>query len=65
MLSDTIRYIFIISLVLVLVAYWVGTKNVATAFGTQIGDIIDITTGRNPSTGQFAAYPGGGGSTGG
>lgn len=64
-MGDTIRYIFIISLVLVLVAYWVGTKNVATAFGTQIGDIIDITTGRNPSTGQFASYPSGGSSSGG
>lgn len=63
MISDTIRYIFILSLVLVLVAYWAGTQKVAQAFGQQIGNIIDISTGRNPSTGQFAAYPSGGGSS--
>ena len=60
MLDDTIRYIFILSVILILVAYWAGTQQVATTFGTQIGNIIDIATGRNPSTGQFAAYPSGG-----
>lgn len=60
MVEDTIRYIFILSLVLILVAYWAGTQRVASTFGQQIGNIIDISTGRNPSTGQFAAYPTGG-----
>lgn len=58
--DDTIRYIFILSVILILVAYWAGTQKVATAFGTQIGNLIDISTGRNPATGQFAAYPTGG-----
>ena len=60
MISDTIRYIFILSLILVLVAYWAGTQKVPATFGQQIGNIIDISTGRNPSTGQFASYPTGG-----
>ena len=58
--DDTIRYIFILSVILILVAYWAGTQKVATTFGTQIGNLIDIATGRNPSTGQFAVYPTGG-----
>lgn len=65
MLDDTIRYIFIISVILVLVAYYVGTTQVASTFGQQISNIIDVTTGRNPSTGQFASYPSGGNSSGG
>lgn len=60
MISDTIRYVFILSLILILVAYWAGTQKVAETFGQQVGNLIDISTGRVPSTGQFAAYPSGG-----
>lgn len=59
MLDDAIRYIFILSLILILVAYWAGTQRVASTFGQQLSNIIDVVTGRNPSTGNFAAYPSG------
>ena len=61
--DKALRYIFIISLVLVLVAYWAGTRGVANAFGTQLNQLILTVTGRN-AQGQFAAYPSGPGYTG-
>lgn len=60
MVDDAIRYIFILSLILILVAYFAGTQRVAETFGTQITNLIDVVTGRVPSTGQFASYPTGG-----
>lgn len=59
MAEDAIRYIFILSVILILVAYYLGTVRVLDTFGTQLGNIIDISTGRTTS-GQFAAYPSGG-----
>jgi hypothetical protein len=52
-----IRYIFIISVILVLVAYYAGTVKVGTAFGQQLTNLVSVSTGRNPTTGAFAAYP--------
>jgi hypothetical protein len=52
-----IRYIFIISVILVLVAYYAGTVKVGTAFGTQLTNLVNVSTGRNPTTGVFSAYP--------
>jgi hypothetical protein len=54
-----IRYIFIISVILVLVAYYAGTVKVGTAFGQQLTNLVNVSTGRNPQTGNFAAYPAG------
>lgn len=56
-LSRTVRYLFILGLVLIVVAYWAGSKAVlSTIFGGV--NTIDLTaTGRN-SQGQFASYPG-------
>ena len=59
MAEDAIRYIFILSVILILVAYYLGTTNVLNSFGTQLGNIINISTGRTTS-GAFAAYPSGG-----
>jgi hypothetical protein len=56
--DKALRYIFILSLILVVVAYWAGTKEVATALGSQVNSLILTATGRN-AQGQFAAYPGG------
>jgi len=48
-------YIFILSLVLIVVAYYAGSVNVLKTFGTQFGNLLDIATGRN-TQGQFAGY---------
>lgn len=50
-------YIFILSLVLIAVAYYAGTSNVLQTLGTQFGNLLNISTGRNLQ-GQFAGYPG-------
>lgn len=50
-------YIFILSLVLIAVAYYAGTSNVLGTLGTQFGNLLNISTGRN-TQGQFGAYPG-------
>lgn len=52
----TIRYLFILALILILVAYWFGAEKLT---GTTLGGIntLGLTfTGRN-AAGQFAAYP--------
>ncbi len=58
-IDAALRYIFIISLVLVLVAYWAGTRGVADVLGKNINMLILTVTGRD-SSGKFAAYPTGG-----
>ena len=50
-------YIFILSLVLIAVAYYAGTSNVLQTLGTQFGNLLNISTGRT-TQGQFAGYPG-------
>lgn len=49
-------YIFILSLVLIVVAYYAGSTSVLQTLGQQFGSLINISTGRN-SQGQFASYP--------
>jgi hypothetical protein len=53
-----ITYLFILSLVLVVVAFYAGASTDATAFGKVFNGILNTATGRN-SSGQFASYPGG------
>ena len=58
-MTDTmiaLRYIFILSLILILVAYWAGTQRVGETFGQQLVNLIYAGTGRT-SSGTFAAYP--------
>lgn len=52
-------YIFILSLVLIVVVYFAGSTNVLQTLGTQFGNLLNISTGRN-TQGQFAGYPTGG-----
>lgn len=56
--DSAIRYIFVISLILVIVAYYVGSQNVLSTLGATTGSLLNTATGRN-SQGQFAAYPSG------
>jgi hypothetical protein len=54
--SRTIRYLFILGLVLIVVAYWAGSN---ALLGTGIKGIVSLdntATGRN-AQGQFANYP--------
>lgn len=55
--GTAIRYLFILSVILILVAYYAGSKQVIGAFGTQFGNLGNIFTGRTTS-GNFAGYPG-------
>jgi len=61
--DTALRYIFVISLILVVVAYWAGARGVLNEFGTQLNGLILTVTGRD-SSGKFAAYPTGTGYTG-
>lgn len=54
--EQAIRYLFILALVLILVAYFAGSTQLFSTFGTQIGNLGLIFTGRNQQ-GQFASYP--------
>lgn len=56
--DSAIRYIFVISLVLVIVAYYIGSQNVLSTLGATTGSLLNTVTGRN-SQGQFASYPSG------
>jgi len=59
MASDALRYIFWLSLILIVVAYYAGTTKVLNSIGQNVGSLILTSTGRD-SKGQFAAYPTGG-----
>lgn len=50
-----IRYIFILSFLLILVAYYLGSTNVINAFGSNLTGLINTSTGRT-ANGQFAGY---------
>lgn len=58
-LGRTTRYLFILALVLVLVAYNVGAGNLGRIFFAGLNQTGNTFTGRNQQ-GQFAAYPAGG-----
>lgn len=50
-------YIFVLSLVLIFVAYYLGTQAVGQTLFGGLNNLILTSTGRN-SQGQFASYPG-------
>ena len=49
-------YIFVLSLILIGVAYYVGSTKLLNAIGANVGSLVLTSTGRTQS-GQFAAYP--------
>ena len=55
-MSKALFYIFILSLVLVGLAYYVGVQTDAPALADAFRSIIYSVTGRN-SSGNFAGYP--------
>ncbi len=49
-------YVFVLSLVLVALAYYVGLKSDAQSLGAAFNQLIYALTGRS-SSGSFAGYP--------
>lgn len=56
MADSTIRYIFLLSALLIVVAYFVGAATDTNALANGMTKLVYATTGRT-STGNFAAYP--------
>jgi hypothetical protein len=56
MADSTIRYIFLLSALLIVVAYFVGASTDTNSLASGLTKIIMAVTGRNPATGQFAGY---------
>jgi hypothetical protein len=59
MADSTIRYIFLLSALLIVVAYFVGAATDTNALANGVTKLIMAGTGRNPATGNFASYPSG------
>jgi hypothetical protein len=51
-----IRYIFVLSFILIIVAYWGGSTHVLSTGGTVLNNLLNTGTGRT-SSGTFAGYP--------
>lgn len=56
MADSTIRYIFLISAILIAAAYFVGVSTDANSFANGLNKLILTITGRTQA-GGFAAYP--------
>lgn len=54
--TRTIFYLFVLSLILILVAYYAGSQALLTTIFAGTNQIGNTFTGRN-AQGQFAAYP--------
>lgn len=54
--DSAIRYIFVLSLILIIVAYYVGSQNVLSTLGTATTGLLYTATGRT-SQGTFTPYP--------
>jgi hypothetical protein len=55
-LNRTVSYLFILSLVLIVVAYWAGSNAVLGTIFSGVNTVGLTYTGRD-SSGKFAAYP--------
>ena len=55
-LNRTVSYLFILSLILIVVAYWAGSNAVLGTLFSGVNTLDLTATGRN-AQGQFAAYP--------
>jgi hypothetical protein len=54
--DSTIRYIFLLSALLIIVAYFVGAATETNTLAAGITKLLYAVTGRTAS-GQFASYP--------
>ena len=58
-MSDTISDLFFVSVLLIVVVYFVGFSTDLQTVSTSLTSLINVATGRN-AQGQFANYPTGG-----
>jgi hypothetical protein len=58
MADNTIRYIFLLSALLIIAAYFVGAATDINSLANGTSKLVLALTGRT-STGAFAGYPGG------
>ena len=58
MIQQDTRYLFLLAVLLIVAAYFIGVTTELATLGQVVGNIGYIFTGRNPATGQFANYPG-------
>ena len=56
--NQALWYIFALSIVLVVVVYYVGVTTDVTTFTSAFVSLVQAATGRN-AQGQFASYPAG------
>lgn len=56
--DSAIRYIFVLSLILIIVAYYAGSTNVLKTLGSTTVSLLNTSTGRDAS-GKFSSYPSG------
>lgn len=54
--GEAIRYLFILALILIVVAYFTGSTGVLNSIFSGIGNVGNTFTGRD-TQGNFAAYP--------
>lgn len=57
--DKALRYIFVLSFILIIVAYYAGSQNIIKTGGTALTNLTYAVSGRTPQ-GQFASYPSGG-----
>lgn len=55
-LNVALFYIFVLSVILLLVAYFAGVKSDVQSFSSAFNTLLQTATGRT-SSGAFAAYP--------
>lgn len=55
-MDKTIQYLFILALVLIVVAYYVGATNILSTGGSVLNQLGNTYTGRTQG-GAFAGYP--------
>lgn len=58
-IDRTIRYMFILAFLLIVVAYWAGANKVLGALFSGV-NMLDLTVTGRKADGSFAAYPTGG-----
>lgn len=55
-INTLLAYVFFLSLILIIVVYYVGVKTDTAAFSSAANSLINTATGRK-SNGAFAGYP--------
>lgn len=60
MADKTIRYIFLLTALLIIVAYFAGFVTDVNAAGSNLTKLLYALSGRNSTGDTFSAYPSGG-----